>query len=36
MNKILVDAGELLKIRVLDSIIVTDEGYWSDSEAGVI
>jgi len=36
VNKILVAAGELLKIRVLDSIIVTDDGYWSDSEAGVI
>jgi len=32
----LVDAGEILHIKVLDSIIVTDEGFWSASDAGVI
>jgi len=36
VTKILVNAGELLKIRVLDSIIVTDDGYWSASEFGLI
>jgi len=35
-SKMLIDAGNILKIKVLDNIIVSEDGYWSASEAGMI